>query len=151
MAQLPPGQAEAAAITGNYQWNVETWRLANKTTWDIDADSSLSLGFSYETQQLYHPIVQSPFFSLLIDTEQRNFGTSLRYNLRRGAHDLLAGLNYGRTARVAVRSIGRSRALARRAGMRHRGSCCDNKLKRRSSRLRMPGSWRFSSVCVSHY
>lgn len=90
-------QAEAAAVTGHYQWNVETWRLANKTSWNIDADSSLSLGFSYENQQLYHPIVQSSSFSLLIDTEQRNFGTSLRYNLRRGAHDLLVGLNYGQT------------------------------------------------------
>lgn len=95
--QANPRQAQGAAAAGHYQWNVETARLANKTTWDIDAHSSLSVGFSYETQQLYHPIVQSPFFSLLIDTEQRNFGTSVRYQLRRGAHALLAGLNYGRT------------------------------------------------------
>ena len=92
-----PRQAQAAAKAGHYQWNVETARIASKTTWDIDADSSVSVGFSYETQQLYHPIVQSPFFSLLIDTEQRNAGVSLRYQLRRGAHDLLAGVNYGRT------------------------------------------------------
>ena len=59
-----PRQAETAAKAGHYQWNVETARVANKTSWDIDADSSLSIGFSYETQQLYHPIVQSPFFSL---------------------------------------------------------------------------------------
>jgi len=95
--QSNPRQAQAAASAGHYQWNVETVRLANKTTWDIGADSSLSIGFSHETQQLYHPIVQSPFFSLLIDTEQRNSGASLRYQLRRGAHDLLAGVNYGRT------------------------------------------------------
>jgi len=95
--QSNPRQAQAAAAAGHYQWNVETARVVNKTTWDIDADSSLSVGFSYETQQLYHPIVQSPFFSLLIDTEQRNAGVSLRYQLRRGAHELLAGLNYGRT------------------------------------------------------
>lgn len=93
--QENPEQASADAVLGDYQWNVETWRLANKTTWNIDADSSLSVGFSYEEQQLYHPIVQSPFFSLLIDTEQRNFGASVRYDLRLGAHDLLAGLNYG--------------------------------------------------------
>ena len=96
-AQANPRQAEAAAAAGHYQWNVETERVANKTTWDIDANSSLSVGLSYETQQLYHPIVQSPYFSLLIDTEQRNFGAALRYQLRRGAHELLAGLNYGRT------------------------------------------------------
>jgi iron complex outermembrane receptor protein len=95
--QENPEQASADALLGDYQWNVETWRFANKTTWDIDADSSVSVGFSYEEQQLYHPIVQSPFFSLLIDTEQRNLGASVRYDLRLGAHDLLAGINYGKT------------------------------------------------------
>jgi iron complex outermembrane receptor protein len=95
--QQDPRQANAAAVTGNYQINVETQRIANKTTWDIDADSSLSFGVSYEQQSLYHPIVQSPFFSLLIDTTQRNLGTSLNYNLRLGEHNLLAGLNYGYT------------------------------------------------------
>ncbi|WP_442975127.1 hypothetical protein, partial [Salmonella enterica] len=43
-----PGQAEAAAVTGNYQINVETRRLANKTTWDITPDSRLSVGFAHE-------------------------------------------------------------------------------------------------------
>lgn len=95
--QGKPRQPDAAAVAGHYQWNVESARLANKTTWTIDADSSLSVGLSYESQQLYHPIVQNPFFSLLIDTTQRNAGASLRYQLRRGAHELLAGLNYGRT------------------------------------------------------
>jgi iron complex outermembrane receptor protein len=93
-----PDQAAADAVIGDYQWNVQTWRAANKTTWDIDANSSLSVGFSYEEQDLFHPIVWTPFgFSLLINTEQRNFGTALRYNLRVDKHDLLAGLNYGRT------------------------------------------------------
>lgn len=92
-----PDQAQAAAAAGHYQWNVESARVASKTTWDIDANSSLSFGLSYETQQLYHPIMQSPYFSLLIDTEQRNAGVSLRYSLRRGEHELLAGLDHGRT------------------------------------------------------
>ncbi|WP_311959826.1 hypothetical protein, partial [Acinetobacter baumannii] len=48
-----PDQAQAAAAAGHYQWNVESARVASKTTWDIDADSSLSFGLSYETQQLY--------------------------------------------------------------------------------------------------
>ncbi|MCR6651333.1 MAG: TonB-dependent receptor [Cellvibrionaceae bacterium] len=93
-----PHQAQAAAVTGNYQYNVETWRVANKTVWDISTDSSLTVGFSYEEQALYHPIVYSPFFSLLIDTDQNNFGTSLRYKLNLGNHNLLAGLNYGETS-----------------------------------------------------
>ena len=36
-------------------------------------------------------------FSLLIDTEQRNFGSALRYNLKLGDHDILAGINHGKT------------------------------------------------------
>jgi len=93
-----PRQGAPSAIAGDYQYNVKTWRLANKTTWRIDADSSLSTGVSFESQKLYHPIVYAPpFFSLLIDTEQRNLGTSLRYQRRAGSHDLLVGLNWGRT------------------------------------------------------
>lgn len=54
---------------------------------------------SLESQQLYHPIVYAPpFFSLLIDTEQRNLGTTLRYQRRAGSHDLLFGANWGRTS-----------------------------------------------------
>lgn len=94
-----PRAAESAAVAGNYRLNVRTWRLANRTVWDIDADSSLTAGISYEEQKLYHPIVYAaPFFSLLIDTTQRNLGTTLRYQRRMGEHDLLAGLNYGRTS-----------------------------------------------------
>lgn len=92
-----PYQAQPAAVIGHYQYNVETWRAANKTIFDINENSSLSVGFSYEDQTLYHPIVYSPFFSLLINTEQKNAGTSLRYNLQVNDHDLLAGINYGET------------------------------------------------------
>lgn len=93
-----PRQGTPAAIAGDYQYNVKTWRLANKTTWDIDSASSLSAGVSFESQRLYHPIVYAPpFFSLLIDTEQRNLGTTLRYQHRLGSHDILVGLNWGRT------------------------------------------------------
>lgn len=92
-----PDQAQAAAVAGHYQWNVDAARIASKTTFDLEQAGTLALGVSYELQQLYHPIVQNPYFSLLIDTEQRNLGASLRYNVRLGAHDLLAGLNLGKT------------------------------------------------------
>ena len=92
-----PDQANASNVAGNHQFDVETWRLANKTEWAITPASSLSAGFSYEEQNLYHPIVFSPFFTLLIDTEQRNAGTAFRYALKLGEHDILAGLNYGQT------------------------------------------------------
>ncbi|MFD0882678.1 TonB-dependent receptor family protein [Variovorax dokdonensis] len=93
-----PRAAEKAAVAGNYRLNVRTARLANRTVWDIDENSSLVAGISYENQSLYHPIVYAPpYFSLLIDTTQRNLGTTLRYQRRSGDHDVLAGLNYGNT------------------------------------------------------
>ena len=96
--QANPRAAEAAAVAGNYRLNVQTWRVANKTVWDIDGASSLTAGVSFEEQRLYHPIVYAPpFFSLLIDTTLRNGGATLRYQRRAGDHDVLAGLNYGRT------------------------------------------------------
>ena len=106
-----PYQADPKAITGNFQVNVETTRIASKTTWKIDDKSSLTFGLSYEDQSLYHPIVDKVLvdfdgagpmepievFSLLINTDQTNLGTSLRYNVQLGEHNLLAGINYGKS------------------------------------------------------
>lgn len=106
-----PRQANPSAITGNFQLNVRTSRLAAKGTWNIDADSRLAFGLSYEDQALYHPIVDKVLvnfdgpgpalpvevFSLLKNTDQRTVGGMLRYNLRRGDHDILAGLNLANT------------------------------------------------------
>jgi iron complex outermembrane receptor protein len=103
-----PGQASRAAQSGNFQLNVDTWRVANKTTIDLGNDRFLELGFSLEEQRLYHPIVdvridfdgpgpdpEMQVFSLLIDTDHRDIGGIVRYNQVFGAHDLLVGLNYG--------------------------------------------------------
>ncbi len=110
--ETDPRQAEAAAVSGHYQFNVESWRLANKTSWRIGDDRQLEIGASFEEQALYHPIVDRVMvdfdgpgpeppvevFSLLIDTDQRNTGAVLRYSQRSGAHDFLAGLNYAHTS-----------------------------------------------------
>jgi iron complex outermembrane recepter protein len=102
-------QASNNALVGNFQKNVQTSRIAAKTIWTIDPASSLEIGLSYEKQSLYHPIVQPilvdfdgagpapavEVFSLLVDTDHRDVGAMLRYRLRRGDHDLLAGINYG--------------------------------------------------------
>ncbi len=104
-----PRQANPAAVRGNYQVNVDAWRIANKTSWQIGPGRRLDAGFSTERQSLYHPIVAPVLvdfdgdgpappvevFSLLIDTDLRNSGAVLRYNQRLGDHDLLAGFNYG--------------------------------------------------------
>lgn len=113
MAQFEddPGQANPSAITGNFQLNVKTDRLATKGVWNIDADSRLEFGLSYEDQNLYHPIVDKimvdfdgpgplppvEVFSLLKNTDQRTLAGMLRYNVRRDAHDILVGINLADT------------------------------------------------------
>ncbi|MDO6444273.1 TonB-dependent receptor [Colwellia sp. 1_MG-2023] len=92
-----PYQGNPSSIAGHFQHNVETWRLANITDWQLNKDSHLSVGVSYEEQSLYHPIVENPYFSLLIDTDQHTLGTSIRYQAKVNTHDFLVGLNYGQT------------------------------------------------------
>jgi len=90
-----PRQARQDAILGNHGKQVETWRLAFKTSVDQLAGGTLEVGASYEEQALYHPIVSSPFFSLLIDTDHRDAGAMLRYRRQAGSHNLAFGANYG--------------------------------------------------------
>ena len=104
-----PDQESPAAFDANYGKKVETRRAAVKTTWNIDSSSSLDVGLSYERQSLYHPIVErilvdfdgagpnppEEVFSLLVDTDHRDTGASLRYRREIGAHDVLIGANYG--------------------------------------------------------
>lgn len=107
--QSDPDQASPAALAGNYQKNVDTLRVATKTTWTIDEHSSFELGASYEHQSLYHPIVDRVLvdfdgpgpaapvevFSLLVDTRDQEVGAMLRYRLTVGDHALAFGANAG--------------------------------------------------------
>jgi iron complex outermembrane receptor protein len=90
-----PWQARSDAILGDHGKQVEAWRLAMKTTLAELADGTLEFGLSYERQSLYHPIVSTPFFSLLIDTTHEDRGAMLRYRRVAGPHNVLFGLNYG--------------------------------------------------------
>lgn len=106
-----PRRANPSAITGNFQLNVKTDRMAAKGAWNIDADSRLEFGLSYEGQYLYHPIVDKimvdfdgpgsnppvEVFSLLKNTDQRTVGGMVRYNVRVDDHDVLAGINLADT------------------------------------------------------
>lgn len=92
-----PYQANPSNIPGNFLYDVEKWRVANRTESNLSDTSNLVVGFSFEDQSLYHPIVENPFFSLLIDNDQTTFGTTVRYDKKLGNHDLLLGLNYGET------------------------------------------------------
>lgn len=104
-----PDQASTAALGGDYGKKVKTWRVADKTRFALSANSALTLGISWEEQELYHPIVdkvlvdfdgpgpQPPqeVFSLLIDTDHRDLGAMARYDLVVGEHNLLLGVNAG--------------------------------------------------------
>ncbi len=107
-----PDQASPAAFDANYGKEVETRRAALKTTWNINETSALDVGVSYEKQALYHPIVERimvdfdgpgpnppvEVFSLLVDTDHRDTGASVRYRHEAGDHQLLLGVNYGDSA-----------------------------------------------------
>jgi iron complex outermembrane recepter protein len=90
-----PRQARADAISGDHGKQVEAWRMAYRTTVAEVAGGTLEMGASHEEQSLYHPIVSSPFFSLLIDTDHADSGAMLRYRKTAGEHGLLFGANYG--------------------------------------------------------
>ena len=104
-----PDQASTAALGGDYGKKVKTWRVADKTRFALSANSALTLGISWEEQQLYHPIVDKVLvdfdgpgpippqevFSLLIDTDHRDLGAMARYDLVVGEHNLLIGINAG--------------------------------------------------------
>jgi iron complex outermembrane receptor protein len=104
-----PDQASPAAFDADYGKQVDTQRAAVKTTWNIDENSSLDFGASYEKQSLYHPIVERilvdfdgpgpnppvEVFSLLVDTDHRDAGANLRYRQKAGDHEFLLGANFG--------------------------------------------------------
>jgi iron complex outermembrane receptor protein len=106
-----PDQAGAGATTGNYQVNVDTFRLAGKLTWQLAGNAQFEAGLSWEGQSLFHPIVDRVMvdfdgpgpmepvevFSLLIDTDQDNLGAVLRYRQSFGDHEMTVGANIGRS------------------------------------------------------
>jgi iron complex outermembrane receptor protein len=107
-----PGKANASALGGNFRVDVDSFRLANKTLWELEGERQLELGFSIEEQALFHPIVDRVMvdfdgpgpapavevFSLLVDTDHSDIGSMARYRQRVGAHDLIFGLNFGHNA-----------------------------------------------------
>jgi iron complex outermembrane receptor protein len=105
-----PSQASSSALTGNFQIDVETLRLANRTTLRVGEGGSLDFGFSLEEQSLYHPIVDVRIdfdgpgpavpvqvFSLLVDTDHLNAGAMLRYSRQAGLHGLSFGMHHGKS------------------------------------------------------
>lgn len=103
-----PNQAGDGAVSGNYQIDVDTLRLAGKLTWQLSG-ATLEAGLSFEQQSLFHPIVDRilvdfdgpgplepvEVFSLLIDSDQDNLGGTIRYERAFGDHELIVGANLG--------------------------------------------------------
>lgn len=108
--EADPDQAAPSSLAAYRSKDVSTARGAAKVTWNLGENRSFTAGLSYEAQSLFHPIVEKilvdfdgpgpnppvEVFSLLIDTDHRDFGGMARYNHRIGGHDLLAGINYGK-------------------------------------------------------
>lgn len=105
-----PGMANPAALTGDFKLNVESTRFANRTVVQLSERDEINFGFSLEEQTLYHPIVDVrvdfdgpgpglpvTVFGLLINTDHRDVGGMFRYNHRGDTHDVVVGLNYGRS------------------------------------------------------
>ena len=97
-----PTAANPAAVAGHYQRNVEARRIASKTSWELDDRRRLEIGVAYEEQSLFHPIVWAEVggvevFSLLIDTDHRDIGATVRFRQDVGAHSLLVGVNHARS------------------------------------------------------
>ena len=110
------------------------------------------MGLSVENQQLYQPIVYKPFFSLLIDSKQRTLGSTVRYQRRMGAHDVLVGLNLARTTVAGgnerVADLGRQQRqgfprVRRVAAIRHQCAAAvrvhHGRVRHRHAQLREPG------------
>lgn len=93
-----PRQADPSYVAGDHQLDVTTGRAALKGRWTINAASWLEFGVSYEGQGLYHPIVTSPFFTLLVNTVERTTDALLRYHLKFGSHTLVSGINFAYTS-----------------------------------------------------
>jgi iron complex outermembrane receptor protein len=52
-----PGQASAAASSGDFAKDVDAWRVASTTSWVPDETRRLDLGLAFERQNLFHPIL----------------------------------------------------------------------------------------------
>lgn len=95
-------QASRVAELGDYRRDVKAFRVANKTTVEIDANRRFEFGVSFEEQELNHPIVfntatpsnMTPF-TLYIKNRQKDASAMARYHHRVDDHQLLFGLNYG--------------------------------------------------------
>ncbi len=88
-----PRAARPDALLGDHRKDLTAWRVAFKTTASQFAGGTFEIGASHERQSLFHPIVSTPFFSLLIDTDHRDTATMLRFRRQAGTHDVTLGAN----------------------------------------------------------
>lgn len=103
--------------TGQWQRNIELWRVANKTTFSFE-NTTLELGVFYSNKDLYHPIVDlfyfSPFIPTtvgVIDQKSDDYGISARLKHNNQLfglnNEVIVGINptYGETRDRRYRNI----------------------------------------------
>lgn len=87
-----PQQAAPSYATGDHQLNVTASRIAVTGEWRRTNGDRLQFGIANEYQTLYHPIVTSPYFSLLIDNHQNTTAAHVDYLFARGDHHWQLGI-----------------------------------------------------------
>ena len=92
-----PSRANASAFIGDYQRDLDVYRLASLTSWDISDTQRITGGLSYENQELFHPIVaKSRFFGgLHVQRNRDDINGMIRYGQQLDAHDFVIGINGG--------------------------------------------------------
>ncbi len=93
-----------STVEGNFGHNrnntkrdINSLRVANKTTW-LTEGGDFTLGVYYANKELFHPVIFSPFFGIVIENEENNYGAYARYTqsglLFGNRNDLVLGAHY---------------------------------------------------------
>lgn len=74
--QDDPRQGNAATIAGDQQRDLDVTRIANKTTFRVNAETDVVLSGFYASKNLFHPIFQ------VLDQDNQDFGLGLKLQNR---------------------------------------------------------------------
>lgn len=100
-ARENPEAATAAAVAGDFARNIRSFRFANKTSFVVGDNGQLDVGAYVGYHSLFHPIVYTPFFTLLLDQGSTSAGAFARYTnegtLFGHRNVVTTGIRYGYT------------------------------------------------------
>lgn len=101
-ARTNPEATSSTAAAGDLARDIRTLRFANKTSFDLGDSGQLDLGAYAGYHSLFHPVVYTPFFKLLLDQDSSHAGVFARYTnestLMGHRNVVTAGIRYGYTS-----------------------------------------------------